>query len=58
VQNKMAEVELTEATGAYRRARNDAERAMALYSNSASAYVALGTNQIDYDWDGMLQTRG
>jgi tetratricopeptide (TPR) repeat protein len=47
----MAEVELTEVTEGYRRARNDAERAIALDPTSASAYLALATNQIDYDWD-------
>jgi TolB-like protein/DNA-binding winged helix-turn-helix (wHTH) protein/Tfp pilus assembly protein PilF len=51
VQNKMAEVELTEVTEGYRRARNDAERAIELDPTSASAYLALATNQIDYDWD-------
>jgi TolB-like protein/DNA-binding winged helix-turn-helix (wHTH) protein/Tfp pilus assembly protein PilF len=51
VENKMAEVELTEATEGYRRARNDAERAIVLDPNCASAYLALATNQIDYDWD-------
>ena len=51
VQNKMAEVELTEVTEGYRSARNDAERAIELDPTSASAYLALATNQIDYDWD-------
>jgi TolB-like protein/DNA-binding winged helix-turn-helix (wHTH) protein/Tfp pilus assembly protein PilF len=51
VQNRMAEVELSEVPEGYRRARNDAERAIALDPTSASAYLALATNQIDYDWD-------
>ena len=51
VRNTMAEVELIEATDGYRRARDDAERAIALDPGSASGYLALATNQIDYDWD-------
>jgi TolB-like protein/DNA-binding winged helix-turn-helix (wHTH) protein/Flp pilus assembly protein TadD len=51
VQNRMAEVELTDVTEGYRMARNDAERAIALDPTSASAYLALATNQMDYDWD-------
>ena len=51
VQNTMVEVELTEVTEGYRKARNDAERAIALDPTLGSAYLALATNQIDYDWD-------
>jgi TolB-like protein/DNA-binding winged helix-turn-helix (wHTH) protein/Tfp pilus assembly protein PilF len=51
VQNAMAAVELTEVTEGYRRARNDAERAIALDPTSASAYLALATDQIQHDWD-------
>ncbi len=51
VQNEMAAVELTEVTEGYRRARNDAERAIALDPTSASAYLALATDQIQHDWD-------
>src|SRR6266481_1274218 len=43
VQNKMAEVGLIDVTGGFRRARNDAERAIALDPNSASGYLALAT---------------
>ena len=51
LQNTMAEAELIDTTQGYREARNDAERAIALDPNSAPAYLALATNQIDYDWD-------
>src|SRR6266481_4830386 len=51
VQNKMAEVGLIDVTGGFRRARNDAERAIALDPNSASGYLALARTQIFYDWD-------
>src|SRR5258708_4401253 len=51
VQNEMAAVELTEVTEGYRRARNDAERAIALDPTSPSAYLALATDQIQHDWD-------
>jgi TolB-like protein/DNA-binding winged helix-turn-helix (wHTH) protein/Flp pilus assembly protein TadD len=51
VQNKMAEVGLIEVTEGFRRARNDAERAIALDPNSASGYLALARTQAIYDWD-------
>jgi TolB-like protein/DNA-binding winged helix-turn-helix (wHTH) protein/Tfp pilus assembly protein PilF len=51
VRNTMAEVELTEVTEGYRKARDDAEQAIALDPGSASGYLALATNQIDNDWD-------
>jgi TolB-like protein/DNA-binding winged helix-turn-helix (wHTH) protein/Tfp pilus assembly protein PilF len=51
VQNEMAAVELTDVTEGYRGARNDAERAIALDPTSASAYLALATDQIQHDWD-------
>jgi TolB-like protein/DNA-binding winged helix-turn-helix (wHTH) protein/Flp pilus assembly protein TadD len=51
VQNKMAEVGLTDVTEGFREARNDAERAIALDSDSASGYLALARTQIFYDWD-------
>jgi TolB-like protein/Tfp pilus assembly protein PilF len=51
VQNEMAAVELTEVTEGYRRARDDAEHAIALDPTSASAYLALATDQIQHDWD-------
>ncbi|HTF68407.1 MAG TPA: winged helix-turn-helix domain-containing protein [Edaphobacter sp.] len=51
VQNTMAEVGLTDVTEGFRKARNDAERAIALDPTSASAYLALAKMQIDYDWD-------
>jgi TolB-like protein/DNA-binding winged helix-turn-helix (wHTH) protein/Tfp pilus assembly protein PilF len=51
VQNMMAEQGLTDATEGFRKARDDAERAIALDTTLASAYVALATTQIFYDWD-------
>jgi TolB-like protein/predicted Zn-dependent protease len=51
VQNMMATVSLTDVTEGFRNARDDAERAIALDPTSASAYVALATTQIFYDWD-------
>jgi len=51
VQNMMAEVGVTDATEGFRKARHDAEQAIALDPTSASGYVALATVQIDCDWD-------
>jgi tetratricopeptide (TPR) repeat protein len=51
VQNMMATVSLTDVTEGFRKASADAERAIALDPTSASAYVALATTQIFYDWD-------
>jgi TolB-like protein/DNA-binding winged helix-turn-helix (wHTH) protein/Flp pilus assembly protein TadD len=51
VQNKMAEVGLIDVTEGFRKAHNDAERAIALDPNSASGYLALARTQIFYDWD-------
>jgi TolB-like protein/DNA-binding winged helix-turn-helix (wHTH) protein/thioredoxin-like negative regulator of GroEL len=51
VQNMMAQYGLTEVSEGYRKARDDAERAIALDSTSASAYLALARTQIFYDWD-------
>jgi TolB-like protein/DNA-binding winged helix-turn-helix (wHTH) protein/Flp pilus assembly protein TadD len=53
VQNTMAEVGLTDAIEGFRKARDDAERAIALDPTLASAYLALATTQIydDWDWD-------
>ena len=51
VQNEMAGYGLTDATEGYRKARADAERAIALDPALASAYLALANTQIDYDWD-------
>jgi TolB-like protein/DNA-binding winged helix-turn-helix (wHTH) protein/Flp pilus assembly protein TadD len=51
VQNEMAEYGLTDATEGYRKARADAERAIALDPALASAYLALANTQIDCDWD-------
>ena len=51
VQNMMAEVGLIGTTKGFRNARGDAERAIALDPTLASAYLALATTQIFYDWD-------
>jgi len=51
VENAMAIVALTDATEGFRKARDDAERAIALDPALASAYLALATTQIYYDWD-------
>jgi len=47
----MAEIGLADVTEGFRKARNDAERAIALDPNSASGYLALARTQIFYDWD-------
>jgi TolB-like protein/DNA-binding winged helix-turn-helix (wHTH) protein/Flp pilus assembly protein TadD len=51
VQNEMAEYGLIDPTEGYRKARDSAERAIALDPALASAYLALANTQIDYDWD-------
>ncbi len=51
VQNTMAEVALTDPTEGFRKARDDAERAIALDPTLASACLALATTQIYRDWD-------
>jgi TolB-like protein/DNA-binding winged helix-turn-helix (wHTH) protein/tetratricopeptide (TPR) repeat protein len=51
VENAMAVVALTDATEGFRKARDDAERAIAIDPTLASAYLALATTQIYYDWD-------
>jgi TolB-like protein/DNA-binding winged helix-turn-helix (wHTH) protein/Tfp pilus assembly protein PilF len=51
VQNMMAEFGLADTTEGFRRARDDAERAIALDPTLASAYLALATTQIYCDWD-------
>jgi TolB-like protein/DNA-binding winged helix-turn-helix (wHTH) protein/Tfp pilus assembly protein PilF len=51
VQNKMAEYGLTDATEGFRKARDDAERAIALDPTLAAAFLELANTQIDYDWD-------
>jgi TolB-like protein/DNA-binding winged helix-turn-helix (wHTH) protein/Flp pilus assembly protein TadD len=51
VQNMMAEGGLTNVTEGFRKARDDAERAIALDPASASGYLALARTQIYHDWD-------
>jgi TolB-like protein/Tfp pilus assembly protein PilF len=50
-QNTMAEVGLSDVTGGFRKARDDAERAIELDPTLASAYLALARTQIYHDWD-------
>src|ERR1700730_3323438 len=51
VQNAKAESGLTDTTEGFRKARDDAERAIALDPTLASAYLALARTQIYGDWD-------
>jgi len=51
VLNAMAESGLTDVTDGFRKARDDAERSIALDATSASAYLALARGQIYHDWD-------
>jgi TolB-like protein/DNA-binding winged helix-turn-helix (wHTH) protein/Flp pilus assembly protein TadD len=51
VQNLMAQVSLTDVTEGFRKARDDAEQAIALDPASASGYLALARTQLNYDWD-------
>jgi TolB-like protein/DNA-binding winged helix-turn-helix (wHTH) protein/Flp pilus assembly protein TadD len=51
VQNRIAEIGLTDITEGFRQARSDAERSIALDPNSALGYLALARTQILYDWD-------
>jgi TolB-like protein/DNA-binding winged helix-turn-helix (wHTH) protein/Flp pilus assembly protein TadD len=51
VQNMTAGVGLTDTTEGFRKARDDAERAIALDPTLASAYLALAGTQINCDWD-------
>jgi len=51
VQNTMAEVALSDPTEGFRKARDNAERAIALDPMLASAYLALARTQIFHDWD-------
>jgi TolB-like protein/DNA-binding winged helix-turn-helix (wHTH) protein/Tfp pilus assembly protein PilF len=51
VENMMAEAGLTDTTEGFRKARDDAERAIALDPTLASAYLALARTQIYCDWN-------
>ena len=51
VQSLMAVDGLIDVTEGFRKAHNDAERAIALDPNSASGYLALARMQIFHDWD-------
>ncbi len=50
-QNALAEGGLTDPTEGFRKARDDAERAIALDPALASAYLALAKTQINCDWE-------
>lgn len=47
----LARVALIEGNDGFRRARESAQRAIALDPNSATAYLSLGLIQINHDWD-------
>lgn len=51
VQNSIAAISITDPSENFRQARDDAERAVALDPNLASAYLALATTQLLYGWD-------
>ena len=51
VENMMAETGITDTAEGFRKARDDAERAIVLDPALASAYLALAATQINYDWD-------
>jgi TolB-like protein len=51
VQSTMAGVTQTDTTEGFRKARDDAERAIELDPTLASAYMALANTQINWDWD-------
>jgi TolB-like protein/DNA-binding winged helix-turn-helix (wHTH) protein/Tfp pilus assembly protein PilF len=51
IQTWMAMVSITDVTEGFRKARDDAERAIALDPTSASGYVALARTQTAHDWD-------
>jgi TolB-like protein/DNA-binding winged helix-turn-helix (wHTH) protein len=51
VRNVMAAYSMTDMAGGYARARQDAERAVALNPRLATGYLALGWIQIMHDWD-------
>src|SRR5215472_2553198 len=51
VQNMMAQYGFSDISEGFRRARDDADHAIALDPASASAYLALARTQISHDWD-------
>jgi TolB-like protein/DNA-binding winged helix-turn-helix (wHTH) protein/Flp pilus assembly protein TadD len=51
VENRMAGFSLTDLTEGSRKARDDADQAIALDPASAPGYLALARTQNDYDWD-------
>jgi TolB-like protein/DNA-binding winged helix-turn-helix (wHTH) protein/Tfp pilus assembly protein PilF len=51
---KLAGIALIENTEGFRRARESAEKAIALDPNLAAGYLALALVQIDHDWDWEL----
>src|SRR5208283_331062 len=51
VRNAMAATGIADTTEGFRKARDDAEHAIALDPMLASGYLALATTQMYYDWD-------
>jgi TolB-like protein/DNA-binding winged helix-turn-helix (wHTH) protein/Tfp pilus assembly protein PilF len=51
VLESLAAVAMIDNTDGYRRARESAEKAIALDPNSATGYLAMGLVQINHDWD-------
>jgi TolB-like protein/Flp pilus assembly protein TadD len=51
VQNLMSADSIIDVTEGFRKARDDAERAIALDPTSASGYLALARTHLSYDWD-------
>jgi len=51
VEDMMAQYSLIDFTEGFRKARDDAERAIALDPTLAPAYLALARTQMFYDWD-------
>ena len=51
LQDAEAAFDFVDPAEGFRRARNDAERALELDPNSASAYLALASTQLRHDWD-------
>jgi len=49
--SQMAAYALIDTPEGYRRARDNAERSIALNPNAAHGYLALGWIQMDHDWD-------
>jgi TolB-like protein/DNA-binding winged helix-turn-helix (wHTH) protein/Flp pilus assembly protein TadD len=51
VLERLARVSLIDSADGFRRARESAEKAIALNAGSASGYITLALVQLDHDWD-------